>query len=72
MSKDRKFLFVIESDHKSWSRFHAIDIKSFSILCIYQESNLYDRVYIEKDHFLAVHSSDNLINRIEFTDLVGE
>ena len=72
-SRDKKFLWVIETDREKWSRFHAIDIKTFNIVCIYEEANLYNEVYVEKDHFLAIYNKGkkHKINRIQFKDLIG-
>ena len=72
-SRDKKFLWVIETDKKSWSRFHAIDMTTFNIVCIYHENNLYNEVYVEKDHFIAIYNTeDQKVNRVQFKDIVGE
>ena len=64
-SRDKKFLWVIETDTRTWSRFHAIDMKTFSIICIYHEKNVYNEVYVEKDHFLAIYNQgDQKVNRV--------
>ena len=48
-------------------------MEHFSIVCIYHEENVYNEVYVEHDHFLAIYNKarEHKINRIQFKDLAG-
>ena len=54
ISPDYRIVWVMETEANTCTRFHAIDITSFTIQCVYKDSNIYTNFFVEEDHILAI------------------